>query len=61
MKTDQEKIETIENFLKEAFCIDGECEFQSDAKVKTEYKTDDAILFSLHDSKRGLFKIALLK
>jgi len=55
------KIKEIENFLKAAFCIDGECKFKSfDVVVsKDSGEINQASTFVLTDSKRGSFLISM--
>ena len=54
MKTENEKTEL---FLKEAFCIDGDC------RLKKQLTLDGkiALMFELNDSKRGRFYITMSK
>ncbi len=59
--SDKEKIEDLEKFFKEAFCIDGDCNFDGFNKVvMLENKTEEKLMsFKLSDSKRGNFKVHL--
>lgn len=43
------------SFLKEAFCIDGECSFLKTTNVEGKL----SLLFELNDSKRGIFYITI--
>lgn len=60
MKND-EKIKEIENFLKIAFCIDGECKFRSFDFIisKDSNEINQSSTFILTDSKRGTFLISM--
>lgn len=51
----------LENFLKEAFCIDGECSYIEDVKVNSTLTTTSSAMFVLTDSKRGRFYVTLSK
>ena len=53
------RVREIEAFLKEAFCIDGECAFIEFVEVKSILPTVNSMLFSLGDSKRGRFYITV--
>lgn len=55
------KIADLEKFLKEAFCIDGDCDYIEDVAVKGSlYNKDVAgMMFAMSDSKRGLFYVTL--
>ena len=59
--TTQDEIKGLEEFLKLAFCIDGDCKFtQFDLLVSQKKGTSDKVMtFILNDSKRGKFKVAL--
>jgi len=60
-KVEKDKILHIEKFLKEAFCIDGKCEFQRfDTLISKTLLVEEKVgTFKLTDSKRGNFKIHL--
>lgn len=50
------------NFLREAFCIDGECIYLGTTSVKINATQERlSILFELHDTKRGKFYITISK
>jgi len=55
--TDSDKLEELEKFLKEAFCIDGACTFHKHTKV------DDmgSLMFKLTDTRRGTFYVTITK
>lgn len=54
MKTDKEKIQELEYFLRKAFCIDGLCIFDGFTETVCGEKIGG---FKLNDSRRGLFKV----
>lgn len=53
IKPDTEKIKEMEAFLKEAFCISGECKFKSFATIinnkEEEVVDSNSMLFELSD------------
>jgi hypothetical protein len=55
-----EKLAEIEEFLAEAFCIDGKVKMVSDEFMSSLEKYD-AGWFQLNDSKRGTFYIQLAR
>lgn len=59
--TDKERIKGLENFLKEAFCIDGDCDYkQFDTLISQKEGTSEKVMtFTLNDTKRGKFKVCL--
>jgi hypothetical protein len=61
--TEKEKQQTkkMENFLKEAFCINGSCNYIEDVKVNSTLKTTTSAMFALEDSKRGVFYVTISK
>lgn len=57
-----QKIENLESFLSDAWCIDGECKFQGVSKSCLYQKTHTEVpVFKLTDSKRGEFLISVSK
>lgn len=61
MKTD-EKTKVIEEFLKEALCVDGQVTLDKTLETTTNSgKELKGCLFEMNDSKRGKFYIAWLK
>ena len=61
MKTD-EKTKVIEEFLKEALCVDGKVLLDKTLEITTSQgKVLNGCLFEMNDSKRGKFYIAWLK
>lgn len=55
-----DKQENIEEFLKEAFCIDGECKRYKDGELKLSGEESTIITsFKLYDSRRGEFIVVL--
>ncbi len=59
LMNEEEKNQTreVESFLKEAFCIDGSCNYIEDVKIKTT----NSAMFCLTDSKRGRFYVTISK
>jgi len=59
--TDIERIKDLENFLKEAFCIDGNCNYkQFDTLISQKDGTSEKVMtFIMTDTKRGKFKVCL--
>ena len=59
--SDEERILKLENFLKEAFCIDGNCKYkQFDTLISQKDGTSEKVMtFVLEDTKRGKFKVCL--
>jgi hypothetical protein len=49
----------IENFLAEAFCVDGSCETHKEILIEAEGKMMKSIMFKLTDSRRGVFYITM--
>jgi hypothetical protein len=60
-KVTQQQTKKMEKFLKEAFCIDGECDYIEDVKVNSALKTICSAMFVLTDSKRGVFYVTISK
>ena len=58
---DKKQIDDLEVFLKEAFCIDGDCDFIEFVKVENSLKPLQSMLFALGDTKRGRFYITVSK
>lgn len=58
---EKQQIKEIEVFLKEAFCIDGDCNYIEEVKVNSTLKTTYAMLFALGDTKRGNFYVTISK
>jgi len=58
---EKQSIKKMELFLKEAFCIDGECFFIENISFKSSLKTMEGQCFSLGDSKRGMFYVTISK
>lgn len=54
-----EKTSEIEKFLAEAFCIDGNCDFQGLGELKSRACVSTVTVFNLQDSKRCNFTITL--
>ncbi len=62
MKTEEkEQTKKMENFLKQAFCIDGDCDYIEDVTVNSSLKTTASAMFALGDSKRGMFYVTISK
>lgn len=58
----KEAIKKTEVFLKQAFCIDGQCIFIEMVKVENTLIANlTNMMFSLSDSKRGVFYVTLSK
>ena len=57
----KQQINKMETFLKDAFCIDGECNYIEDVKVNSTLKTTSSMFFALGDTKRGLFFVTISK
>ena len=58
--SDKEKIKDIEDFLKKAFCIDGECKFKGfDVLISDDGQNKKASTFKLTDSEKGDFHVSL--
>lgn len=61
-KTDIELLNEIEAFLKEAFCISGECVFEDFVDVvKPNSDKVESAMFKLEDSRRGVFFVTISK
>jgi hypothetical protein len=60
-KEEEEYIEDMRIFLKDAFCISGECKFIEYVKISSDLKDMVGMLFELEDLKRGVFYITLSK
>lgn len=58
---DKKKIKEMETFLKAAFCIDGDCAYIENVKVTSSLKTTTSMLFSLCDTKKGVFYVSISK
>lgn len=59
---DKVKINDMKDFLKESFCIDGDCNFIEMVEVKnTLKKLNNSMLFALGDSRRGQFYVTISK
>jgi hypothetical protein len=57
----EEKIKDIEEFLKEAFCVDGECKKDQQCSVLAQDgKHTTTPLFKITDNKRGTFYVAIV-
>ena len=54
---DEIRLNEIGNFLKESWCIDGDVKFIGFDTLTQ--KNVDVLVFELHDSKRGVFTIAI--
>jgi hypothetical protein len=54
---DIDKVKELEQFLKMAFCVDGDCKFMQFDEFKNS--TEKIMTFKLTDSKRGIFKVSL--
>lgn len=53
-------ISDMEIFLKEAFCIDGECNYIEQVSIDSSLKKiNNSMLFALGDSKRGQFYVTI--
>tara|TARA_B100000768_G_C11248927_1_gene363141 strand:+ start:449 stop:646 length:198 start_codon:yes stop_codon:yes gene_type:complete len=58
--TTEEQIKDLENFLKEAFCIDGECKKKGfDQLISKNGEHRETLTFKLNDSKRGVFLVSI--
>ncbi len=57
MKTETLEQQKAGNFLKEAFCVDGQSKFVKELLVQNK----TAIMYELSDSKRGTFFITISK
>jgi len=55
------KEEKTAQFLKEAWCIDGECKFESLCVIEANKKVSPGMTYVLNDSKRGQFRITMSK
>ena len=60
-KETNQRIKKMENFLKEAFCIDGGCTYIDDVKVDIKSKTIHGAIFELCDSERDTFYVTISK
>lgn len=49
------------DFLKIAFCIDGECTFEKFESIRTEQGRELGQVFKLTDSTRGVFHVTISK
>ena len=63
MEYDKQKIKEIEIFLKEAFCVDGECNYKKFDTLVSQKDgiTEKVMTFILTDTERGTFKVCLSK
>lgn len=57
----KQQIKKMETFLKQAFCIDGECFYIEDVKINSTLKPTISAMFALGDSKRGMFYVTISK
>jgi hypothetical protein len=59
--THEDRIKNLEKFLKDAFCIDGECKYRSTDVIlsKDTSEINQDTTFVLTDSKRGSFLISM--
>ncbi len=63
----EKQLDDMEKFLKEAFCIDGECKYYNQTAVITIKPIEKigaaptSMTFKLTDSKRGTFYITMTK
>ncbi len=60
----QQKKEELISFLKQAFCIDGECSLKAGSSTvvsSTGEFIEGGLTFELNDSKRGKFHVTLSK
>lgn len=58
--TTEERIKDLENFLKEAFCIDGDCTKKGfDKLISKNGEHRSTLTFKLNDSKRGDFLVSI--
>jgi uncharacterized protein YktB (UPF0637 family) len=58
--TTEERIKELQNFLKEAFCIDGDCTKKGfDQLVSKNGENRQTLTFKLNDSKRGEFLVSI--
>jgi hypothetical protein len=60
-RTEREQIREMAEFLKKAFCIDGDCDYIEDVTVESSLKTTHSSMFALGDSKRGMFYVTISK
>jgi len=56
-----QKIKETENFLKEAFCIDGKCSYIEDVRINSALKNTVGMLYILNDTNRGMFFVIIGK
>ena len=58
--TTEKQIKDLQNFLKEAFCIDGDCTKKGfDQLISKNGEHRETLTFKLNDSKRGEFLVSI--
>jgi hypothetical protein len=58
---EQKQVEKMRDFLEEAFCVDGGCDFIECIEIKSILKNMKGMLFALADTKRGRFYVTMSK